>query len=998
MRKVDVPPLTSHPAPGDGEVPAVVRPVRLSRADCRGCPGKPDGSDYRGNLSVTWTGKTCQRWDVNSPHRRHYRPEEYPELVENYCRNPGAYEPYLWCYTADPSTRWGYCSNPACPLRCTGKPDGSDYRGNLSVTWTGKTCQRWDVNFPHRHHYRPEEYPELVENYCRNPGAYEGTLWCYTEDPSTRQITSLHQNNIQPPYRQGISAEELPSDVAPRLLKNGPLQVNMKRSRVNLETAYGPDSRHGDPSISNSSGKNTDGNHHTNLSAATDVTAESGSDVSCNDAGISAFGSDDSSMRDIRHPPSALYQNQIYEPDVCSEPAHRPANSDGTPSIEPLTAVHQGGHDDDANNKLTTSTTSGAAAENDEIDYITHDVALEVDAGPSVRPKSTSRPANNDLHIKPYAARCQTDDENRGGTPYAVRHQEDDEDEIPPEIDGADGNRTHHTATDDVDITPYAVAYKRRYDMADVTRRDAPMNDADTSDSVRNDSNVQGIQHHWRTLHHQDLSVILNSLIPNPMYVPNVPQQAVRGYTGKPDGSDYRGNLSVTWSGMTCQRWDVNFPHRRRYRPEEYPELVENYCRNPGANEPYLWCYTADPSTRWGYCSNPACPLRCTGKPDGSDYRGNLSVTWSGMTCQRWDVNFPHRRNYRPEEYPELVENYCRNPGAYEGTLWCYTADPSTRPWDFCINPACPLGCTGKPDGSDYRGNLSVTRSGKTCQRWDVNFPHRRNYRPEEYPELVENYCRNPGVDEAFLWCYTTDPSTRWQYCSNPACPFLCMGKPDGSDYRGNLSVTRTGKTCQRWDVDFPHDRRYRPDEYPELVENYCRNPGVDEAFLWCYTTDPSTRWQYCNNPACPFRCTGKPDGSDYRGNLSVTRSGKTCQRWDVDFPHRRNYRPEEYPELVENYCRNPGVDEAFLWCYTTDPSTRWQYCSNLACPFQRQGVEMFKRNFRKQHVFSEKQPTWGYQEFIPWHEVCDPLKGYIKDDKIVLEAYVKAGAPRILA
>ncbi|CAH1267028.1 USP7 [Branchiostoma lanceolatum] len=88
-----------------------------------------------------------------------------------------------------------------------------------------------------------------------------------------------------------------------------------------------------------------------------------------------------------------------------------------------------------------------------------------------------------------------------------------------------------------------------------------------------------------------------------------------------------------------------------------------------------------------------------------------------------------------------------------------------------------------------------------------------------------------------------------------------------------------------------------------------------------------------------------------------------------------------------------------FLKC-DADSTSSWScYASaELRLLPQKKGVETFKRNFRKQHVFSEKQPTWGYQEFMPWHEVCDPQKGYIKDDKIVLEAYVKAGAPRILA
>merc|ERR1711917_73156 len=42
-------------------------------------------------------------------------------------------------------------------------------------------------------------------------------------------------------------------------------------------------------------------------------------------------------------------------------------------------------------------------------------------------------------------------------------------------------------------------------------------------------------------------------------------------------------------------------------------------------------------------------------------------------------------------------------------------------------------------------------------------------YPPEDYPELEENYCRNPyGGAEGGPWCYTTDKSERWEYCLKP--------------------------------------------------------------------------------------------------------------------------------------------------------------------------------------------------------------------------------------
>ncbi|XP_066288333.1 C-type lectin LmsL-like [Branchiostoma lanceolatum] len=36
----------------------------------------------------------------------------------------------------------------------------------------------------------------------------------------------------------------------------------------------------------------------------------------------------------------------------------------------------------------------------------------------------------------------------------------------------------------------------------------------------------------------------------------------------------------------------------------------------------------------------------------------------------------------------------------------------------------------------------------------------------------------------------------------------------------------------------------------PELEENYCRRTA-DFTEMWCFTTDPSTRWELCDVPAC---------------------------------------------------------------------------------------------------------------------------------------------------
>ena len=80
----------------------------------------------------------------------------------------------------------------------------------------------------------------------------------------------------------------------------------------------------------------------------------------------------------------------------------------------------------------------------------------------------------------------------------------------------------------------------------------------------------------------------------------------------------------------------------------------------------------------------------------------------------------------------------------------------------------------------------------------------------------------------------------------------------NGNSYTGTVAVTQNGVTCQRWDAQTPHDHtsasdaQYFPDATLSDASNFCRNPtDGDDATLWCYTTDPNTRWDYCSITSC---------------------------------------------------------------------------------------------------------------------------------------------------
>jgi hypothetical protein len=74
-----------------------------------------------------------------------------------------------------------------------------------------------------------------------------------------------------------------------------------------------------------------------------------------------------------------------------------------------------------------------------------------------------------------------------------------------------------------------------------------------------------------------------------------------------------------------------------------------------------------------------------------------------------------------------------------------------------------------------------------------------------------------------------------------------------GREYNGHINKTVSGRMCQRWASQVPHQHNHQHEDFPErsmiYARSFCRNPDNKAEGPWCYTTEPV--WEYCNISRC---------------------------------------------------------------------------------------------------------------------------------------------------
>ncbi|XP_033737674.1 sushi, von Willebrand factor type A, EGF and pentraxin domain-containing protein 1-like isoform X2 [Pecten maximus] len=433
-------------------------------------------------------------------------------------------------------------------------------------------------------------------------------------------------------------------------------------------------------------------------------------------------------------------------------------------------------------------------------------------------------------------------------------------------------------------------------------------------------------------------------------------QYPMECYDGR--GANYKGTTAITVSGRKCQEWMSNSPHRHKLKLAN----SGNLCRNPD-NEPKPWCYTVDPKRRWEVCPVPRCNNGALCPPPTLPmYSSVLSpVNLAFYTGSTLLVNLTCG------DTQEQVNIICQ-----ANRKW--TMNRLSCSLTFCASPALKNNSRIIEDtGGPYQQNDTIQvacdqgfeTKGQTifnCQnnsQWNGTMPACEGVRCPELRPTTNSFLMDKSVQYTYTHIATVECDTGYRligeahlHCqadgtwnsSLPICQAVVCPVPllndhsfveNGSDSFsfGDVIMVRCKDGYQlygydtfvckndgSWDGKFPVCKGTCP--------LHCKaNQTCVDTDGGCPECDSAWWGRHCEYP---LGCRLTQKGKEYRGDINSTVNGRVCQEWSDTTLHSHRYAKFVDKE-ARNFCRNPD-NEISPWCYTLDPDVRWEICPVPLC------------------------------------------------------------------
>ena len=166
----------------------------------------------------------------------------------------------------------------------------------------------------------------------------------------------------------------------------------------------------------------------------------------------------------------------------------------------------------------------------------------------------------------------------------------------------------------------------------------------------------------------------------------------------------------------------------------------------------------------------------------------------------------------------------------------------------ICSDAECVDG-----SASSYRGVWNITSSGLTCQKWSEQTPQTHSYTPANYAHKGMHGIRTctTHIPRIYHACTTHVPRIYHAYTTHIPRMYHAYTTHIPRMYH----ACAPNNTNKKFFVTECALVQVLNLSTPGIGEhNYCRQPELPLANVddtpWCYTTS-STRWEYCDVPAC---------------------------------------------------------------------------------------------------------------------------------------------------
>jgi len=433
-----------------------------------------------------------------------------------------------------------------------------------------------------------------------------------------------------------------------------------------------------------------------------------------------------------------------------------------------------------------------------------------------------------------------------------------------------------------------------------------------------------------------------------------------------PTGIDYRGSVNVTKDGKPCQFWDSQRPNPHTYTVANLPDANmggHNSCRNPAPEEESTgpWCLidSYDDEEIWGYCDVGAPST----KPCANSALRVHNHTHLALNSWAKGRVLEHRYNYYKVDLPDGLAGFqvvvvpkSGDPNLYvdfdtpfpTGHSYTYKQDDqgpevfymTSQTFGYCAPKEGPKGPGSgigakMPKPVDFGRRLAVEDAAK---KGCVVYLSVSASEDSDYHIVVYDTGGNSACGAGCAWKQLGDGECQPQ-CMNDAC-FNDLGdcsRPTDSDKNASshchsaCSADWIGDgycdaACFNAKCDFDGE-----DCGGHGCADGCmkRLRGNGECDAACNVE--SCHWDSGDCFHAHAECYNRADGSDYRGTVSHTSSGKVCQRWSDQDPNVHTRTHEKFPLSGlggHNFCRNPDGSEKHPWCYTTDAlGPRFETC-----------------------------------------------------------------------